>query len=102
MRQRRTRRRRARANHSPRKAGALMPLSLESTGPASLLLTQSQVLHALQLGRTAFWKIRTLPNGHPRRFPDPLQLGTGLFCLRWRRCDVERWIDQQASAGAAA
>jgi predicted DNA-binding transcriptional regulator AlpA len=98
---RRTRRRSRRpsAPAHPASVAASADKGLPTFAP--LLLTQTQVLNALQVSRTGFWKLRGLPPSDPRRFPSPVRLGA--FALRWRVVDVEKWIErQQVGAGAAA
>ena len=96
---RRTRRRSRRTLVSPRPASATTSADRAPT-LEPLLLKQSQVLAALQVSRTAFWKLRNRPTSDPQRFPDPIRLST--FSLRWKLSDVKGWIERQAHTGAAA
>ena len=65
-------------------------------GPSQLeLLTTREVLAQLKSGRTWLWSER-----RAGRFFEPVKLGA--FHLRWRRTDLERWINERQRAGAVA
>ena len=55
----------------------------------SLLLTQNETLALVSLSRDYVWRLRQAGD-----FPEPVDLGTRL--LRWRRVDIERWVESRA------
>ena len=54
----------------------------------SLILTQAETLALISLSRDYVWKLRRSGD-----FPQPLDLGSRL--LRWRRADIERWVEER-------
>ena len=58
----------------------------------SLILTQAETLVLVSLSRDYVWKLRRSGD-----FPAPLNLGSRL--LRWRRADIERWVEERSDRG---
>lgn len=60
------------------------------------LITTMELAALLRVGRTGLWRIRKDP-----AFPQPIMIGRR---LRWRRADIDRWIDgklgEQSTADA--
>lgn len=49
------------------------------------LITMMELAALLRVGRTGLWRIRKDP-----AFPQPIMIGRR---LRWRRADIDRWLD---------
>ena len=56
----------------------------------SLILTQAETLELVSLSRDYVFRLRQAGD-----FPAPLDLGSRL--LRWRRADIERWVEERAA-----
>lgn len=52
------------------------------------LLTAQQVMALLEIKDDTFLKIRTTSG-----FPAPVMVGEGDKCRRWKKADIEAWID---------
>ena len=61
----------------------------ENSSPKSLLLTASELGELLGANRSTIWSWHSAG-----RIPLPVRIGGG--CTRWRRSEIEQWLDAGA------
>ena len=58
------------------------------------LITTMELAALLRVGRTGLWRIRKDP-----AFPQPIMIGRR---PRWRRADIDRWLDGKSGGQSTA